>query len=364
MSKIMDIKVRVLEIPLKTPWQTFLYATATRAHCVVQIVTEDGILGYGEASPAAAFMGETAYTMETVINRYLKPVAAGRSVFEISRINDLMDHAIAGNTSAKAAVDIGIHDAAGKTLKVPVYVLLGGKCREQAELAWSMGFKDFDASLEEAREYIRMGFKVMKVKVGKNLAEDTKLVGTLRDIFGPDVPLRMDANQGYAPAEAIALLNRVARFNPESFEQPVKKWNLEGMRHVRDHSHSVPIMADESISSLQEAHNAIQAGAADYYNIKVGKVGGLYRACQVAALVEASGFQAAAGSNLELGIGEAASVHFILSQPAVCLPSDALCGTGLHTENLVKNPMRMEGGVLSCPEVPGLGVEVDEEIFR
>lgn len=285
-------------------------------------------------------------------------------VFEIARVNDFMDQAIAGNTSAKAAVDIGIHDAAGKALKVPVYDLLGGKSREQVELAWSMGFKDFDASVHEAKEYIKLGFKVMKVKVGKNIREDGKLVETLRDIFGPDVPLRMDANQGYSPVEAVGLLNRTAEFNPESFEQPVKKWNLEGMRYVRNHSHSVPIMADESISSLQDAHNVIQAGAADYYNIKVGKVGGLYRACQVAAMVEAAGFQAAAGSNLELGIGEAASVHFILSQPAVSLPSDALCGTGLHTENLVKNPMKMEGGVLSVPEVPGLGVEVDEENFR
>ena len=364
MSKIVDLKVKVLEIPLKTPWQTFLYATATRAHCVVQIVTEDGIFGYGEASPAAAFMGETAYTMETVINRYLKPVVVGRSVLDIAMINDLMDLAIAGNTSAKAAVDIGIHDAAGKTLKVPAYVLLGGKCREEVELAWSMGFKDFDASVEEAKEYVQLGFKVMKVKVGKNIEEDTKLVGRLREIFGPDVPLRMDANQGYTPGDAIAFLKRAAQFNPESFEQPVRKWNLEGMRHVRNHSCAIPIMADESISSLHDAHNVIQAGAADYYNIKVGKVGGLYRACQVAAMVEASGFQAAAGSNLELGIGEAASVHFIVSQPAVSLPSDALCGTGLHTENLVHNPMKMRGGVLSCPELPGLGVEVDEGIFQ
>lgn len=364
MSKIVDLKVKVLEIPLQTPWQTFLYSTATRAHCLVQIVTEDGILGYGEASPAAAFMGETAYTMETVINRYLKPVVVGQNVLDISKINDLMDQMIAGNTSAKAAVDIGIHDAAGKTLAVPVYNLLGGKSRERVELAWSMGFKDFDASVEEARKYIKLGFKVMKVKVGKNIEEDTKIVGKLRNIFGPDVPLRMDANQGYTPGDAIAFLNRVAIFTPESFEQPVRKWNLEGMRHVRNHSCSIPIMADESISSLHEAHNTIQGSCADYYNIKVGKVGGLYRACQVAALVEAAGFKAAAGSNLELGIGEAASVHFIVSQPAVCLPSDALCGTGLHRENVVKNPMKMHEGMLSCPDLPGLGIEVDEGLFK
>lgn len=364
MSKIVDLKVKVLEIPLKTSWQTFLYSTSTRAHCIVQVLTEDGIQGYGEASPAAAFMGETAYTMETVINKYLKPVVVEQSVLNISNINDLMDQMIAGNTSAKAAVDIGIHDAAGKTLKVPVYNLLGGKIRDQVELAWSMGFKNFDASVEEAQEYIKLGFKVMKVKVGKNIEEDAKLMCKLRDTFGPSVSLRMDANQGYTPGDAIALLKRVVQFNPESFEQPVRKWNLEGMRHVRNHSCAIPIMADESISSFHEAHNTIQANCADYYNIKVGKVGGLYRACQVAAMVEAAGFQAAAGSNLELGIGEAASVHFITSQPAVSLPSDALCGTGLHMKNLVRNPMKMQGGMLSCSDLPGLGIEVDEGLFK
>ena len=142
MSKIVNISAKVLEIPLKTTWQTSLYATNTRAHCIVRVVTEDGIRGYGEASPAAAFMGETAYTMETVISRYLAPALAGKSVLDISMINDLMDRIIAGNTSAKAAVDIAVHDAAGKALKVPVYALLGGKRRDTFQLVWSMVVND------------------------------------------------------------------------------------------------------------------------------------------------------------------------------------------------------------------------------
>ena len=117
--------------------------------------------------------------------------------------------------------------------------------------------------------------------------------------------------------------------------------------------------------ALQGVMNVIKNGCADFFNIKVGKVGGLYRACQVAAAVEAAGFQAAAGSNLELGIGEAASAHFITSQPAVCLPSDAFCGTGLHAENLIKTPLAMTPqGTFSCNNAPGLGIEVDESIFE
>ena len=145
-------------------------------------------------------------------------------------------------------------------------------------------------------------------------------------------------------------MHRVVEFNPECFEQPVPKWNYEGMRHVREHSCGVRIMADESISSLHDVMNVIKNGCADFFNIKVGKVGGLYRACQVAAAVEAAGFQAAAGSNLE---------------PAVCLPSDAFCGTGLHAENLIKTPLAMTPqGTFSCNNASGLGVEVDENIFE
>ena len=362
-SKIVKIKVAVVEIPLKTAWETFLYSTTVRAHAIVEVTTEDGVKGYGEASPAPAFMGESAYTIETVVNRYLAPALTGRNVLDISLLNDRMDLVIDGNTAAKAAVDIALHDAAGKCLKVPVYVLLGGRKREQIELAWSVGLKDFEASVEEAKERMRQGFKVMKVKVGKDIAKDAALVKRLRHEFGADVPLRMDANQGFTPADALLLLDRVKEYQPECFEQPCRKWDLEGMARVRKNPHSIPVMADESISSLHDARNVILAGGADLFNIKVGKVGGLYRACQVAALVEASGYKAGAGSNLELGIGEAASVHFLTSQAALSLPSDALCGTELHNGNVVVSPMRMKDGLLSCPDLPGLGVEVDPSIF-
>ena len=364
MSKIKNIKVKVIEVPLKRTWQTSLYATTTRAHCIVRVETEDGIIGYGEASPAAAFMGETAYTMEVVIARYFAPVLTGESVLDISKINDLMDRIIAGNTSAKAAVDIALHDAAGKALNVPVYDLLGGRLRENFDLVWSMGFKKAEESLEEAKEYIKKGFKVMKVKVGKGVEEDARLIRQLRELFGPDIPIRLDANQGFTPGDAIALLHRVVDTNPECFEQPVGKWNYEGMKHVRNHACGVKIMADESVSSLHDVTNIIKYGCADLFNIKVGKVGGLYRACQIAAAVEAAGYQAAAGSNLELGIGEAASTHFITSQKAICLPCDALCGSELHTCNIITNPMVMTSeGRFSCPVTSGLGVEVDEGIF-
>lgn len=248
---------------------------------------------------------------------------------------------------------------------MPVYDLLGGRKREAIQLVWSMGFKEFGASIEEGRIAMKQGYSVMKVKVGKGIQEDVRLVKALREVFSSDVPLRMDANQGFTPQDAVLFLRRVQEFDPESFEQPVRKWNHEGLRFVRDHSSGTRIMADESVSSLNDAFVVIAGRCADFYNIKVGKVGGLYRACQIASIVEAAGFEAAAGSNLELGIGEAASFHFITSQSAVSLPSDVLCGSGLHQYNIISNPVTMSAnGTYCCSDAPGLGVDVAPDLLK
>jgi L-alanine-DL-glutamate epimerase-like enolase superfamily enzyme len=295
--------------------------------------------------------------------KHLREVLLGENCFNLAEIHRKMDRAIDGNTAAKAAVDIALHDAWGKSLGVPVRDLLGGTVRKEIPLAWSVGLQDFESSVEEAKERFAEGYKVIKVKVGKDLDKDARLVTRLRELFGAEVPLRLDANQGYSPIDAVTLLRRLDACSLESFEQPVRKWDLEGMRYVREHSGGVPIMADESVSSLFDAGKVIRLGVADLVNIKVGKVGGLYRACQIAALVEAAGLRAAAGSNLELGIGEAASVHFVASQGALSVPCDLLCGTELHARNVIVRPLSVENGLIRCPDEPGLGVEVDEALF-
>ena len=363
-SKIVDIRTRVFELPLKKTWEISLYAADTRAHVVVRLETEDGIVGYGEAAPSPAFMGETGYTIETVINRYLKDVVMGENLFDIARIHQKMDATIDGNTAAKAAVDIAVHDAMGKSLGLPVYKLLGGKVREWIDLSWVVGLQDFASSVKEARQKFHEGYGVIKIKVGKDLHKDVRLIRALREELGEDVPIRLDANQGFTPRNAITLLEKVRNCPVESLEQPVRKWDLQGLRFVRENARGVPIMADESASNIHDVCNVIRHEGADVFNVKVGKVGGLYRAQQIAGVIEAAGLRATAGSNLEVAIGEAASVHFVTSQPALSLPNDMMLGTELHQTNLVAVPLPIENGKVRCPEKPGLGVEVDPELFN
>jgi o-succinylbenzoate synthase len=360
---IRDIDVKVVELPLKKQWKIALYAAKTRPHAVVRIRTENGLIGYGEVSPSPAFMGETGYTAELVVKKYLAPVLHGMDIYDLGNIHSAMNSAIYGNFAAKSAVDIALHDCIGKTLGVPVYQLLGGAVRKKGELSWVVGMQDLEGSIEEAKRFIDLGYKVIKIKVGNSPEIDYKVVKSIREALGDKAVLRLDANQGYDYRTAVEVFTRLEEFNLESIEQPVRRWDIQGMKYVRN-CLKTPIMADESVSSLHEVMTIIQAQAADIVNIKVGKVGGLYIAKKIAAALEIAGMTATAGSNLEVGIGSAASVHFVMSTPNLSVPHDMMIGEGLHEHDLITSGLKVVEGQVTCSDAPGLGIEVDESIFN
>lgn len=362
-SIIKDIKVEVLELPLKKQWKIALYAAKTRAHAVLKIITEDGIIGYGEASPSPAFMGETGYTIKLVIDKYLKPAIVGKNIFDVEEIHELMNFAIYGNYAAKSTIDMALYDAIGKTLGVPVYKLIGGQRRKEIELSWVVGMQDLESSIEEAKEKIKLGYKVLKVKVGNTPEIDFQVVKQIREAVGDDVPIRLDANQGYDFKTALEVFRKIEEFKLESIEQPVERWDIEGMKYLREKL-KTPIMADESVSSFHDVERIIREKAADIVNIKVGKVGGISIAKKIATSLEAAGLTATAGSNLEVGIGSAASVHFVASTKIVNLPNDLLLGGPLHEYDIINSGLDMVDGKVICPELPGLGIKVDETIFK
>lgn len=362
-SLIKDIQVKVIELPLKKQWKISLYEQSTRPHAVIKIITEDGIVGYGEAAPSPAFMGETAYTIELAINKYLKPSIIGENIFDVDIIHEKMNFAIYGNYAAKSTIDIALYDAMGKTLGVPVYKLLGGKYRDKVELSWVVGMQDLEGSIEEAREKLSEGYKVLKVKVGRTPEVDYNLVKRIREEFGSEVPIRLDANQGYDYKTALSTFSRIEELGIESLEQPVRRWDIQGMKMLRERLHC-PIMADESVSDFHAVNEIIREKACDIVNIKVGKVGGLTMAKKIAHCLEASGLVGTAGSNLEVGIGSAASIHFVASSNIVSMPNDLLLGGPLHKYDLIKNNFEVKDGCVIVPEVSGLGIDVDDAIFR
>ena len=366
---IAEVKTHIVEIPLLREWKISLYAAGTRRHAVVEVITDDGIIGYGEASPSPAFMGETADTIKTVADLYLAPAVKGLELNALWNIHHKMNSAIYGNSAAKSAIDIAVHDALGKSMKQPVYALLGGRYRDHADLSYVVGMKNNEDAYEEATTYINQGYGVIKVKVGIEAKRDIALVNKIRkaaDDSGKNVRVRLDANQGYDLATAIQVIRNLEETGDlESVEQPIPKWDILGLREIRSQV-KTPIMIDEAVFNFHDAINAIRLEAADIINLKICKVGGLFMAHKIASIAEAAGIACTIGSNLELGLGIAASLQFAVSHPIVKYASDFACGYFLHTRDLILSDYgeSIRDGKITVSSDIGLGVEADRSLFE
>ncbi len=358
-GKIREVKTAVVEMSFRKTWQISLYAAQTRPHLLVRVETEEGIFGFGEASPSLAFMGETAYTGRDVIERSLKSQLEGVSVLEVGEIHRRMDRTAAACHGAKTALDLAVHDAAGKLLQVPVYALLGGKLRPSVPQAWVLGIQTVEEGLAEGRTMLERGYGTLKVKVGTDTDREVLLLEKLREELGYGFFLRIDANQAFTAWETLAFYERISHLDLEYVEQPVKSWDLKGLRHVRERI-DIPVMADESCCTIHDALRIVEMEAADMLNIKVAKVGGLHRAVQVASIAEAAGLTAVAGSNIEAGLGSMANVHFAASQPCMVHHNDQIA-VPLYEEDLLSSPLEACHGEVLLREDPGLGVALSEK---
>lgn len=367
--EIVKINTYITEVPLENEWKISLYSASTRKHAIVEIVTKDGTRGYGEASPSPAFMGETAETIKFIIDNYLSKEIVGRSIFETEKINEIMEETIYSQMSAKSAVDIAVYDALSKHLNTPLYNLIGGKYRESIPLTYVIGMKDESSMIQEAKDTIAAGYKCIKLKVGRDIKKDIKVIEKIYQLIKQshcEILIRLDGNQGYSVSDAKLLLKSVEGKVPiESFEQPIRKWDLIGMSEIKRHT-SIPIMADEAVFNLHDAYNVIKMDAADIVNLKICKVGGITGAKKIAGILEAAGLKCVIGSNLELGIGMAASAHVAVSTPNVSMHNDFICGGYLHSEDITDSKFYdvVENGEIKIWDSFGLGFNPKAEIIE
>jgi len=362
-TSVKRIEAFLIVVPLKKTWEISLYRTETRNHALVEVESESGMIGWGEVSPAPAFMGEDGRYIVDIIDHLLAPPLIGLNAFDLEALHLRMERTLHGNGAAKAAIDIAFHDLLGKILDLPTFQILGGKVREEVPLSWVIGIQTIEKAIEEAQYYLKKGIQTIKVKIGSNPKEDLKKIGLLREKLGDQVRLRVDANQGYRPDEAVKILRQMEAFNLESIEQPVPAYDIDGMKMVAD-ALDTPIMADESVFNLQDGFRVISHRAADIVNIKVGKVGGLLPSKKIAALAQSANIPCTIGSNLELGIGTSASLHFGLSTPNILYPCDLAIGPFLHQEEIIDPSFELLDGKIDPMEGPGLGVQLRRTLKR
>ncbi len=358
--RVKRVDVYKVRLPYKQPFTIALGTSDYSVDVVVRLEDDEGRVGWGEASPAKRIIGESEDTIVAAL-KSLAPAIIGMSPLDVEAIEERMDKVILGNTSAKLALEIAAFDLKGKILGVKVRDLLGGY-RDKVETDFTVGIKSPEEMASEAERIVEQGFRAIKLKVGVDVEEDVERVKAVRDAVGPDVRIRIDANQGWTVKQALKALNQMDRYDVELAEQPVRWDDLEGMALLTRMS-PIPIMADESVHTPEDALKVVKMRAADYINIKLTKAGGLLKAKRIAAISEAAGIPNMIGCMMEGGVSITAGVHFAAATRNV-VTTDLDSDISLK-EDFVEGGSGLSNGYRTIPEGPGLGnLKIKEDMLE
>jgi len=335
--------------------------TSTRSeHGLVFIDTDEGITGIGEISSIFKRRGRL---LCREVDQLLGPALVGEDPFRIAYLLQKMERALDGSQVAKAGLEMALYDICGKALNTPVYNLLGGQARDRVPLSFSIPFGQPAEMSRFARDLVGQGYQTIKLKVGIDARRDLETIRCVREAVGPDIQIRVDANMAWrTPKEAIERITAMQPYQLQLVEQPLQPRDLDGLAFVRAHV-GVPIMADESVWTPQDAMEVIRRGAADVVNVYVSESGGLFNATRTFAMCEAAGIPCMIGSMPEFGLGTAACIHLGVSMTNLGFDSDT-CGVLYHAEDLLAEPLHIEGGFAYPPTGPGLGVTLNLDVVK
>jgi L-alanine-DL-glutamate epimerase-like enolase superfamily enzyme len=367
---VTDLPIRIQRLSSSGTYDTGAMGSLLGKPVMVRIFAE-GVVGTGQIRPIAPshFLPDTGAGMVAAIRDIYAPRMIGRSIFDLEGIIAEFDRTLPGNVQARAAVDHALHDAMGKALNQPVYNLLGGRCYDRIPLEWSVGMHhDISGMIEECQLAIdKYGIGTLCLKAGhpKGWQEDVKNFIAVRKVVGETITIGMDPNTGWSVSEARQALHALHDYRLDYLEQPVARGNFAGLAAIRADSRGVPLMADESLLSLEDAHKLATMQAVDVFCIKLYKFGGMHNAKKVAAVAEAADIKVniggiAAFSQLEA----AAGIHFHTAMhPSKVMPAgEFLFGLGVRgPDPLVPEPTySIVDGHVEPSSLPGLGVTLDE----
>ncbi len=324
---------------------------------VLRLTSEDGTQGFGEASPWSVFTGspEASYA---ALDRYIRPHVMGRPVSERASIMEDASRSVAHCTEAKAALESALLDLEGRLAGQPVYVLLGGETPESIPLSVSIANPDWTQDLDLLARLRSDGVRIVKLKTGfAGHAFDMMRLEALAEDW-PEFAVRVDYNQGLKPADALAQVQDVAALKPDFIEQPVAAPLYHLMAEIRN-AIDVPLLADESVFGPEDMSRAIREGICDGVSIKIMKSGGLTRAQQVARMAQEHGLSAYGGDMFEAGLAHLAGAHMIAATPEITLGCEFYQARYFLHEDILETPFPCDGGVVSLPEAPGLGIRPD-----
>ncbi len=362
--KIIALEPIPILVPLK---QGLTTKTAHGEHIdspyvLLKVHTDAGLVGLGEATLAPRWSGETSPGCVAVLRDVLAPAVIGADPRDVRDIGLRVGKALRLNPFAKAAVEMACWDLAGKASGLPVYRLLGGRVRAAVPMKMVVGAFDVPRAVALAKRFLDGGTRHLKVKVGLDPTQDIERVRAVRELAGPEITIGIDANCGWSPATARRVLQELQAFDILFAEQPVGTDDPRALAEVRAAT-TIPIMADESVFTPQQALEIVRLGAADILAVYPGKNAGISGSLAIAEIAAAAGLCCSMGSNLELGIATAAMLHLAVACPTIdseSYPGDLL-GPLYHEADMITERLTLGPELALAPEGAGLGVELDED---
>jgi L-alanine-DL-glutamate epimerase-like enolase superfamily enzyme len=355
---IQQVELYKLLIPLKEPFVISLGPVNDAESVIVVIKTDAGITGYGECSPYTSINGESIDTC-FIVGQYFAKSLKGKDPLQIKECCAAMDKIIYGNNSIKSAFDMALYDIAAQHAGVPLYTFLGGENNKTLTTDMTVSIGDPKKMAADALKFKEQGFPAIKVKLGESKEKDVERIAGIREAIGKDIPLRIDANQGWKVKTAIETLTALEEFNIQHCEEPIARWNFMRLRKVRKNS-PIEIMADECCGDHHDAKRLIDLEACDSINVKLGKSGGIFNARKIIGLCEKAKMHMQVGAFMESRLGITAAAHLALSSDYIihCDFDTPL----MFTEDPVSGGIVYEkNGVVKVPETAGLGARIDEE---
>lgn len=329
---------------------------------LVRIAADNGLVGWGEAASAPVMTGETIESIVSAVH-YLAPALQGRDGADIAGALAAMDERMYGNHGAKAAIEIALHDLAGKAAGKPVHALLSPKKRSRIALLGVIGGGDRDGDLRDAEKKKAAGVTAYKIKVGIDTPEnDAARTRAICKVLGQGMLISADANQGFSADEALRYVRAVDGAGLDFFEQPVTADDLAGMAQVAAAT-TIAIGADEGIHSLDDIRRHHEKKAARGVSLKAIKLGGARAVMQAATLCDALGMSV----NISCKTGES-SVACAAALHVACVIPDIAWGLTLTHGGLAQDvtvqPLPASHSFADALDRPGLGIEIDEDRVR
>ncbi|WP_417466189.1 mandelate racemase/muconate lactonizing enzyme family protein [Kordiimonas sp.] len=357
--RIDHIEISKLQIPFTQPMKVAIGSIDGADNTIVRIVTDTGISGWGEASPAAYITGDSPETNYATAQQFARLIKGKDALAIEARMAELNGFTV-GEPSIRSAFDMALYDIAAKAAGMPLYRFLGGERREiRTDLTIGQQ-ATVEETVAQAQAIVDAGFDAIKMKVGRPGLADVAHVKAVRELVGPDIAIKIDSNQGWDYPTAVANIKAMEPLGLQYSEQPLKAWDHDGFVRLREKV-DLPICADESVFTDKDALKLMRAGAADYLNIKLGKAGGIHTGLKINAIAEAAGAKCMIGCFGESRLGLSAAAHLAMARPNISFldldscyhfKADPVIG-GVEFDEKI-------GGLLHLPDTPGHGAEIDE----